>query len=356
MSVTETASEPVTFVVPGDSDNPAILELQRKVDLHLRDKERERLNRMQRALDAEQGRLERLKEQREKCRVERDEYTMQIAHLDRSVQYGGADGAAVEAQREKLVDALTRVSAKWDRIQKQIDAGEAPNPLGAVLDALGKTKGDLIFVSPPQMPKGRSPIEMFDETNAKIVALELRKEDTATTTPPIEVLKARGTAAVEKLAAAGKPNVLPMFLLKDRKFVEGLDKREKRATWGNLQWPLDYAEGVRRHEPVIHGTALMAWLHKDALIARVHAEIEANFKPDRAMTDEERTAAIAALDAEIEALEYEACGYAALAEDQGLAVEYKIGSLPRPGKTWVRPLWHRPLAILQVREIPNTAA
>jgi hypothetical protein len=139
---------------------------------------------------------------------------------------------------------------------------------------------------------------------------------------------------VEQLATRGAPSV-SLLIEHDRREIGWPMTQLRSEVLGGEHPALAFAE-------VPDAVALLAWLHRDALIKRLDAEIDAEADDAASLSHEERQRREAVAQADLLAVERDECALTWQAQSQGLPVEHRADVSP--------------LAILQVRLVTTPRA
>ena len=200
------------------------------------------------------------------------------------------DVKRLERQR-KLVEELR---------QKHSDAASnvAPFPLPRASDLdewLGANFTKKFEGYIPAVKRPRDPSAALAEVRERIALLQKDAERVDRAPIPSEAAISATVAAIENLAASGAPDFGPTLR-------NAVYSGSGRRMQGTPKWPQEY---IGQEKFTGNGLALVAWLHKDALIERAKAEIMAQARDDEALTLAERPAKRADIEAQILAAERE---------------------------------------------------
>jgi hypothetical protein len=240
-------------------------------------------------------------------RAERDELhrdwqkaQQRVSEVLAAVRYHPGDPEAnpsvVEARRKAEIG-----KSEYERVVRRIDEKtEAWKPLRQIAHIVENyvqrtLPGYAVEMAEPvevRLARGESIQNALGSTRERIEALRADLQSVEDAPQPSHVAKARIREQVDALAAEGRPSVWPVI----------------ESSTGRIGWP----QGVPTHAkvggellslPSGHDSlALVAWLHRDSLIAALEREVDAKADDASALTDDERTerraAAAAALLAE----------------------------------------------------------
>lgn len=231
----------------------------------------------------------------------------------------GDDVPVKEAQK-----ALDRAAAEMDRIapiesaQSAIwnaRAGLARDAETFVRDALDRGQAFAARPTPaPKLAKGETVADAVERLRRRGRELDADLNRTKAAPIPAGIAKVRMRSQIAALAERGRPYVAG--LIEHGTDIEFADVQRSTLARG------DHVAYVGWVEPDTIG--LLAWLHHDALVARLEAEIDAEAGDDAAALDDKaRAAQIATITADKLALEHEEAALCWLAMDQGLNIEHR---------------------------------
>ena len=222
------------------------------------------------------------------------EHDVEIAKADEVLRDIAARRRVKNDERGKLSRLIRNLEDWLDANPRQAAAKTTPAPVPSI-----GTRADAArFV--------REKIEQFDG-KAQTVS-----------TAPLTVANAKkvARAEIEALAEAGRPDCAPL--------VRGQ----------SIMWPRNTATQINSSgTPIVvdDARAVLAWLHKDAMIAAVEAEVEAAAKVDgrKGYTDEKRAAELERIAAEKLAAEREEEALIAAIEAEGGRFDRRPDADPR---------------------------
>ncbi|KIZ47840.1 MULTISPECIES: hypothetical protein [Rhodopseudomonas] len=327
--------------IPGIVDPDA---LQRKVEANIAQVPGLAL-RLQRWGDtdaAAEGKRNMNQERIAELKVPRGESIQRIAYLQRHIVPGGKSTPDIDAEIAAETAKVKTLDAEIARLQAANKVAFV-SPLRRVLSAIDKATGDLIaHQNEVTVPAGSTPIAELDKRISAIENRRAKIADLRATTPTLAELLSGADADLERQRAKREsPNVAALFNMRARGWTQGLDQNLKVFSFGEIKWPtlrvfdgIDFADAPDTD-------ALIRHVFHDQIRAYIHDQIKAKFDESKAMPAAKRNAAIAALEAEIFELQYEAGAFAATAEADGAAVRY--------------PTDMDPLAIIGFKELPRVA-
>jgi hypothetical protein len=153
----------------------------------------------------------------------------------------------------------------------------------------------------PALKKGEKPADCVDRIRARLAAIEDEINVVCVAPYPTAVAKAIAAKDIEALAERGRPNLsrlmatgaeLPMSLFDV--FLKVRLANNSLRTPGSGGADTDGSASGS----VPDGTALLAWMFKDQLLARINAEIDAESRDGEALTEAQRLEKIAELEGE----------------------------------------------------------
>lgn len=220
------------------------------------------------------------------------------------------------AEAKRLDDLNTQRSAAWQaagsvlrNVQSWLVGGK---PSGTVLES---------FEGPqPVLQKGEGILDGIERLRRRVRELKADVRRIQSAPFPSAHARAKMRQQVESLAAKGVPDV-------SRMVEHDLD----------VEWPT-----VRHSEPLVGGVttkgavvtgitswhqidtaALFCWLHRDALVARLDAEIASEADDRSALSHEKRGEAEAEALVEILATERDECALVWRAQSEGISIEHR---------------------------------
>jgi hypothetical protein len=143
----------------------------------------------------------------------------------------------------------------------------------------GTTLLEAVEVEPPPLLKGEDVLSAVERLRRRVRELKADLHRIASAPYPSAYAKAQMRAQIEALAMQGAPSVSALIELDGK--IEFQTRRLQSEVFGAERRGLAYAE--------IPDIALVAWLHKDALIKKLDAEIDTESDPTAvALTHEQR--------------------------------------------------------------------
>lgn len=191
---------------------------------------------------------------------------------------------------EKLDVKLARVrNALAQRLQNKSSSVGLIQSIDDYLK-MAQRKGPLTaFTGEVVVPKG-DPSKVLSKTREAIAELKADRHKVRSSSYPSSVAKAHVKSIIDEMADRGRPSVAA--LLENVRHVEWKGASAVRWEFGNQ---IDGA--------VVAGAQLIAWLQRDALLAALYAEIDEMADDKNALSEEQRTAELARIEAQ--ALEQE---------------------------------------------------
>jgi hypothetical protein len=193
---------------------------------------------------------------------------------------------SIASATEKYNVAKTEFDRKSANLTSQVRISSSLLVVLERIDAYSKQLRTHVFLARPAKPGSNSPCQADLENltvliNAKLDEIERAKD------APLPSAKAKELAIeqIDALAALGAPNVAPTIQRgKDFRFAETGAFGDTRSPEVNALW-------------------LTAWLHKDTMKKHICDLIDATANDDLALSDDQRSARIAALKSQLLALE-----------------------------------------------------
>jgi hypothetical protein len=223
------------------------------------------------------------------------------------------------AEKTRAADRLNALDAErtttWRTASQTLSAINAwlveGRPAGTVLEA--------IEVEPPKLNKGETVVDAIGRLRRR--GRELRADIARFNAAPfpLSYCKAQMKAQIEALAQTGTPDVT--MLIEHDRDVTFQTQRLQSSVHADRQTLLAFTE-------VPDTVALFAWLHKDALIARLDAEIAAEADDATALTHAEREKREAEAMADLLAVERDEAALVWRAQSENLPVEHRSDVSP----------------------------
>lgn len=171
-----------------------------------------------------------------------------------------------------------------------------------------------------KLAKGQSPAAALDETRVDLASAFSRLTATKNELILFDEALARLIADVDAKAAG--PNFKPVTQMQEQYFdyVSATGARRPKIQ-GRTEWPTKHEilEGGNPHE-FDRGTAMLCWLHRDAIIARGKAELTKLYAGRKGISEADRTHQLAAIEDEILTIERREELLVRLCEDANLTV------------------------------------
>jgi hypothetical protein len=198
-------------------------------------------------------------------------------------------GNVIEAVDPERVAIVERIAALKSELRRLADDQEAANPgysTADIRDWLAQQPATANFTAAPvpliKPTKGESLTDLLTRVRAEQATL--RDRIAATESAPLTGAEARASARaqVEAIAVRGRPDVASLF------------------HGGEIGWPTELltTNGGGHHEyvsvaQVVAAFPFVVWAHKDAVLAAINAEIDAQADDANALSAEVRATAIA---------------------------------------------------------------
>lgn len=218
-------------------------------------------------------------------------------HIEELTRHNG-----IKEDHPSVVDVKNKVAAHQAKLgrlfERQNEHARHQQAIAAVIQRLDRYLGDgaLSRLKPVAAPK-IAKADTIDAVAGRIAELRQQLEEVAAAPWPAADAKARAAREIAALAAQGRIGVVKSVLHRNQ-----------------LEWP------VRQRDFVLRGfghvdargmpdmfnetalpfpVAIMAWLHQDEIVAKLHAEIDAVADEAAALSAEERGGRVARITASI---------------------------------------------------------
>ena len=182
----------------------------------------------------------------------------------------------------------------------------------------GNTTLEAVETDPPKLLKGETVLDAIERLRRRVRELRADLHRIASAPYPSSYCKQRMRAQIEALAMQGAPSVSRLVELDGP--VEFQTQQVQSQVY-NAQAAVAFAE-------VPDAVALVAWLHKDALIAALDREIASEADDKAALSHEAREKAEAEVMGDLLAVERDECALVWQAQAQGLPVEHRADISP----------------------------
>jgi hypothetical protein len=181
----------------------------------------------------------------------------------------------------------------------------------------------------PRLPKNADPRQAVEQVRLEIARLQADLREIQAAPHPAALAKSRAREAVEALAERGRPDISGM-----------IQHGEITPAWPSLSLRVGLSASVATaqashpvvglgHAEHVDALALVAWLHRDALIAKLQDEIATHADDAKALSDEERAAKVAEIRSAILIAEREEEAIIRLIERDGAEFERRVDADPR---------------------------
>lgn len=237
-------------------------------------------------------------------------------HPEATAAKGKIDKAASAARAAQ--DRYDAAAERWQKAKRLLINVEK-----FIAAAGSLTMAPALKVKLPTVDRLAAEVEKI---RSDLAELQAEKHEVRSAAFPAAEVKARARAEIEALAARGRPGVLGMI---DNGPGEGIfwpDVVAKSRPRGGMAVPLPGDAPRVSHDLAGGHLALMAWLHKDALLAAIEAEIDMNAEDESALSTEQRTVRLAEIDGRILDAERIEC---AIIRASGGALDFREGCDPR---------------------------
>jgi hypothetical protein len=228
----------------------------------------------------------------------------------------------IAAQRtlDKATDAFTRItelqatrSAAWQATSAALAECER------WLREHGGTTLEAVEIAPPRLAKGESLTDAILRVRRRVRELRADLHRIESAPYPSSHCKARMRVQVEELAQQGAPS-LSSLIEHDGK-IEWPTQRVRSEVHGEQR-------SLAFHEAV-DVVGMLAFLHKDALIAALDAEIDSEADDKAALSHEQRQKQEAEVMGDLLAVERDEAALVWQAQAQGLPVEHRADCSPQ---------------------------
>jgi hypothetical protein len=245
--------------------------------------------------DARQARTT-LAEKRQKVWDDKQTADARLQHLKRRAYQSqfnklSDDHPSVVAEHQKLEDIRAELAHLDPLIEARTVVSQVNGRLVAnvedYLECLGAVGGVKLYGGPPPIGQKReSTADAFERCGRRLRVLDAdRRKVSAAPWHSVEA-KRRALAEIDALARRGQPSVLPLIESPD----DPIGWAERSCTDVVVAGRLMGGYGDPASLPLIF------WLHREALIAKINAEIEAVLDDDFALTAQQRIEQLATID------------------------------------------------------------
>lgn len=319
------ATNHVASIVPGFPPPVDVAELlpppRRSLLLDLRQRGEDAMNLVRPLLD----RIDEL-------RTERHLLSARIKTLKTPRGQGGAnldddDTSVVDAKRKRdaidaemarlgeLIELRRAVSRNRAALVQSLEGWlQTGRPSGTAIVAAAEV--DIATIA----KRGEAPMTALDRLRQRLRELDADAHRVRSAPFPAAHAKARARAMIEQLAARGTPDASALVeadldigwpMVMQRLGLAGIVAKTGDQLAGNAM-----AE-------IVDMTALFAWLHKDALIARIEQEIDGIADDTSALSPQDREQCLAQIDADRLAIERQEAALVWRLQADGLPVEHR---------------------------------
>ena len=255
---------------------------------------------------------------RERARASKEELQEELARMDLNISITVTQiSARCDDDRERANTEKTLLNLQADRdiiqaaITKQLALQAEQGDIFVVFNRLSESLSTYVariatrarshsIVVEPRIEAGKTAAQSVERLRTRISELRADLSSVVHAPYPSSEAKQRMRAEIDELAERGKPRILNL-----------INRREE------IQWPTQTMHVVS--QPIGDGDqsshlmslttpdaiAIVAWAHRDVLIARLDEEIESCSTDTEALTDEQRSVKTAAISADILAIERE---------------------------------------------------
>lgn len=273
----------------------------------------------------------------DELRTERHLLSARLADLRRPRGQGGPglgddDTQVIDAKRK-----LDRVDAEMARLNELIEVRRARSrdistSVAQIEDWLriGRPSGTAIIEAreidaATSVKRGETATTALDRVRRRLRELAADQHRVESAPFPSSYAKARARAAIEQLAERGVPNVSPLVEAgHDIDWPMTMTRLELAAIVGKSG---DQIAGRAMGE-VVDTMALFAWLHRDALVAKLEAEIGTVADDTAALSPEDREQRLAEIAADRLATERAEAALVRRMQEDGMPVEHRLEADP----------------------------
>ena len=219
------------------------------------------------------------------------------------------------AEFQRLQARQAERSAAWQTSSQALANVEAwlrdGRPGGTVLEA--------VEIEPPKLLKNEDILSAVERLRRRTRELKSDLHRIESAPFPSSHAKARMRTQVEALATKGAPSV--SLLVEHDGNVEFQTQRVQSEVYGAEQRALAFAE-------VVNPVALVAWLHRDALIAALDREISSEADDGAALSHTDRELRTSEVMGDLRAVEFDECALVWRAMSEKLPVEFRADCDP----------------------------
>ncbi len=224
-----------------------------------------------------------------------------------------ADAKANIERLDPIVEVRSHQYHQLGRLQSSVE-GYLTEGLRGVGDAIKLHKGP-----DPSPHKGESLVDAVERCRRRLRELDADRHRIASAPWHSAAAKLRARAEIEKLAERGRPSVLPV-----------IESQDGAISWAGRAFT-DFVVGSRLLTATGDPSALplLFWLHRDTLIERIEAEIDALADDANALTAEQRAEQIKEIDRDQLAVQHEEEHWIGKAVDDGANLLRRPDADPR---------------------------
>lgn len=184
----------------------------------------------------------------------------------------------------------------------------------------GGTALEAVEIEPPKLAKGENGLlDAIENRRRRVRELHADAHRARSAPYPSSHAKAQMRAEIERLATLGQPDVSALIELD-----------------GKIAWPIQNLQsrvynseaGATAFAETPDTLALVAWLHRDALIAALDREIATEADDAAALSHEAREKAEAEVMADLLAIERDECSLTWAAQTRGFPIEHRSDCSP----------------------------
>ncbi|MFL9826941.1 hypothetical protein [Rhodoplanes sp. SY1] len=231
--------------------------------------------------------------------VRPSEDDQRVKALNASMERAAAEIAELAVVHATRADKAAAVSGLVHRVESWLK--ELPHS-AIVSDAIS---------APPVVPKKSSVLDMIEARRRRVRELTADRRRVEAAPVPSAIVKARMVAEISRIAEAGAPDVSGA--------IEG----------GELvRWPTGTVHvgiaGAGVGSTTVHDAlAVVAWLHRDALVKKLCNEVDAIADDANALNDAERADQLAQIERDVLVAEREEVALVELAAEQGTPIAHR---------------------------------
>ena len=241
-------------------------------------------------------------------------YRLEDDHPDVAEQLTKLADAKTNIERlDRLVEVRAHHMDQLSRLLNSLETylGEG---LAAVADAIKIYKGPA-----PSPQKRETPTDAVERCRRRLRELDAERHRVSSAPWHSAEAKRRARAEIDALAARGQPNVMPL-----------IESRDETIYWAERLYT-DTVIGGRMISAVGDPQALplLFWLHRDAVVAKIEAQIDEIADDQNALTKEQRAEQIGEIDRDRLAIQRDEEHWVSKAIEDGMTMLRRPEADPR---------------------------